>query len=176
MSRAALACASLFPLPSSLYSISPPRSNLARVSAITRSSPFCTSGGTSRRPFMASASPRIDSNASMKFPFFSLPVSSAIEGFQRQLIRGLRGVVQQNELRIVLADLPKPCDQVGHSLGREDCSRSGKGSRDRKHSAILFVLGTVGSERARRRNAEWEPCFPPQRQRYHELTSSRANT
>src|SRR5947209_19567044 len=105
---------SLFPLPSSRYSISPPRSNLARVSATMRSRLALTSGGRSRRAIKRSASVRIESSACMKFPFFSLPVSSGMSVSER-LLGVVLQVFQQNELRIVLANLSAEPDQVGQA-------------------------------------------------------------
>src|SRR2546423_2685350 len=65
--------------------MSPPRSNLERVNPTIRSSPAFTSGGRSRRAIRRSASRRIESSACMKFPCFSLPVSSGISEKARRL-------------------------------------------------------------------------------------------
>ena len=54
------------------------RSGEERVSPMIRSRPAFTSGGRSRRAINRSASARIESSACMKFPFFSLPVSSGM--------------------------------------------------------------------------------------------------
>src|SRR5687768_2313214 len=60
------------------YSVSPPSSNFPRAYPAIRSSPAFTSGGRSLRFISRSASRRMDSRESMKFPFLSLPASSAM--------------------------------------------------------------------------------------------------